>query len=692
VEFKPDIERLFAFEPESTTFRGIRLAGSKTGAVSFELRGTALARKTDREATPYAFIVTGIASDGKTPGEFRPLRKQALVAHATPGMARVFMCDPASHPKPGSWRGRRPNRGQALDRYRDLQRIVAGANDPLAEPGLVKTLPSRFVWKDKPYLKLKRTKRANLPGSGPPVLSDDFSGVNPLWNLRELFWRFRNYGIPLSSYFRTASLPLKAMYRSGIRPGPGNNGQTVNARVLATGWAVDFFGPTKPGERPTLELHFGLATLAVRERSPWNRVDRSPAEPFGIAGDSRWVWHEIGHVLLMAAVGELEFRFAHSPGDALAAIVADPGSALAGEGRKRGETFPFVTIPRRHDRCVLHGWSWGGSLHRALRLLPDNDRDRFKAYWSEQILSSSLFRLYLSIGGDTDNAGLPARLDRESASHYVVYLIIKAIGLLPPAWMKPTNHPEEFVAALIEADIGTQSWTPKVLDGTGGRTQVLRVGGCVHKVIRWAFEAQGMFAADPQEDTNGPGLSPDVDIFIADQRPQMETTVYGDVTHGPGTYVPVSLDWGGTPSWHSPKTAIEVTGGQVFVTVGNRGRKVAKNVKVRVWCRNWPANSPPPTWKNGVGWTPSNGLPVAPQDVAPGAAVRFGPFSPVLTTSRYIVLAEATCDSDFANSDPFQTLPGNVGSGTGLPCSWMDTPLVDLVANDNNLGLRVIGV
>ena len=114
----------------------------------------------------------------------------------------------------------------------------------------------------------------------------------------------------------------------------------------------------------------------------------------------------------MASVGELQFRFAHSPGDALAAIVADPESKLAMDPNWRGSTFPWVFLPRRHDRCVSHGWSWGGSMHYALSQVPESQAPRRKGYWSEQILSSSLFRLYRCLGGDTTKVGSPDQPDQ----------------------------------------------------------------------------------------------------------------------------------------------------------------------------------------------------------------------------------------------------------------------------------------
>jgi hypothetical protein len=459
--------------------------------------------------------------------------------------------------------------------------------------------------------------------------------------------------------------------------------------VLPESWKVDFMGPTPAGTRPKLEVHLALANLSHRARKPWNQLDRSPAEPLGIAADPRWMWHEIGHVLLMAAVGELEFRFAHSPGDALAAIVADPQSELAQDPRWRGATFPWVFVPRRHDRCVAHGWSWGGSMHRPLSSLPDFDRLRRKGYVSEQILSSSLFRLYRCLGGDTTQGdGKTDPLARESASQYAVYLIIKAIGLLGSAGAVPANHADQFVSALIDADIGTQRWSIPV-PGNAGSTTVARTGGCAHKVIRWAFEAQGMYAADPDEISNAPGLPPTVDVYIEDNRGVTETLPACEVTHREGGYVPVSLHWPDHAStearWHAKDEAIELENGGLVVTVRNRGSAPADAVTVEVWCKAWSANAADHDWKQGTGWVPCTpvGGPLPPQPVPVQlGGVRFGPFEALSAAGDYLVLARASCPDDRANTDP----------ASGLPCSQLAAPLIDVVAGDNNLGLRVITI
>jgi hypothetical protein len=526
-------------------------------------------------------------------------------------------------------------------------------------------------------------KNVQLPGLGPPVRSNDLSAVSAFRNLKQLFDRFALYSIDPVSYFKIAGLPIKGMYRSGVRPGPGKDGQTINASVQPEGWPPGSTGFTNSGDHPMLEVHLALGDLSRRARRPWNRADRSQVEPLGIATDARWIWHEIGHVLLMASVGELEFRFAHSAGDALAAIVADPSSDLmtgahdAAKEARRGETFPWVFIPRRHDRCVRRGWSWSGSLHRSLRQVPDADRLRRKGYWSEQILSSSLFRAYRCLGGDTVDAGTkdPDRVARKAASDYVVFLIVKGIGLLADARFAPANRAEQFVAALMDADISTAAFTPPDPD---------RIGGCAHKVIRWAFEAQGMYPADAAVISNVPGQPPAVDIYIQDGRPTAERGYRCTVEHGAGAYVPVSLDWGryadpsaDTPEWFASNTAVEHQGGQLFVTVGNRGHQTATGVTVNVWWRPWPNGDPPPLWDE-PNWNPSGDQPA--QDIPPGQTRQFGGFALGFGAERHLVFAQATCADDRANTDRL----------TSYPCSSSPTPLPDLVAGDNNLGLVVI--
>jgi hypothetical protein len=680
VQLRTPIASALGLNPESVRLRGLRLGQVNAREWQVELRGIGSAKPhnrteaveapTDVMVTPYEFLATG-TTDGRTfPLLLKGLRKFPVVGDARrrSGMAHVFLQDAASHGSRDSVRKRRTTRTEAeLDPCRAPEQIFAGASGPLTERGRFRVVRTPFVRSDIP---IGGDKRVRLPGDGPRIRSNTMSAVSAYWAMKDLFKRFDAYSIDPDAYFKIAQLPIEVMYRSGVRPGPGKDGQTINARVLPKGWGVDQFAITDPNERPKLQLHLALANLSHRWRTPWDGKHPSPAEPFGIAADSRWIWHEIAHILLMASVGELEFRFAHSAGDALAAIVADPQSQLATDPALRGATFPWVFLPRRHDRCVLNGWSWCGTQHQAVNLVPDVDRLRRKGYRSEQILSSSLFRLYRSLGGST----FSDQTMRNSASHYSIYLIMSAIGRLGPIGAVPAQDVDHFVQVLREADTHTETWKVPRLRG------VRRIGGCAHKVIRWAFEAQGLYG-DPAKITDGPGFPPAVDIYIADRR-DTKATEPGDVPYGPGSYKPVPLDWCDTPAWHATEEALDVRNGQFFVELGNRGDQSADAVTVRVFWHKWLADEPLPVWNAGAGWEEALN-PDAPQTVPPNGTARFGPFEPQKALPRcYILLAIADCAGDPANTNRL---------ACNLPCSRLPTPLVDLVSGDNNLGLRVIG-
>jgi hypothetical protein len=246
------------------------------------------------------------------------------------------------------------------------------------------------------------------------------------------------------------------------------------------------------------------------------------------------------------------------------------------------------------------------------------------------------------------------------------------------------DDPDDFVSALIDADVGTQAWD--VTYPAAGGERFKRVGGCAHKAIRWAFEAQGLYTPDGVI-TDGPGNPPPVDIFIADNRPLTDVTPDAPVDYGPGNYLPVSLEWDRNqtgadtaPRWQAPPTAIDVQGNNIRVRVGNRGSQTAANVKVRVWYRAWPKDAYPPTWQDAAGWTQCDPAVSNSQSISAGQEQTFGPFTHKAPTRRYIILTQATCDDDPANIDP----------AARLPCSYLDTSLTDVVAGDNNLALRVL--
>jgi hypothetical protein len=694
-EFRARVASATNLEESTFTIQGARLQG-----MNLELSATGQTKRADARGSgsinldPYYSFV--LATNLVIGGPIRVLSKIELVADA--GTAPVFPIDPASQSVANDLHKRRPTRDEVvLDHYRTPEPIpqtpqpLDYAPDGYDDDEVV-VCPG-FVLED--YGQSPGTPRVvDFSGGSPPVRSDDASAIMAYWNVKQFFDRLRAYGLSPKDYFRIAPLPVEVHYRSGIRPGPGKDGQTVNARVRVKGLPNNFEGTLPPENAHPIEIHLALADLSTRARKPWNGTKRSPAEPLGIAADARWIWHEIGHVLLTTSVGDLQFRFAHSPGDALAAIVSDPESELATDTNWRGATFPWVFLPRRHDRCVALGWSWGGTLHYALSQVQDSAGPRQKAYWSEQILSSSLFRLYRCIGGDTMDVASPRQPDthaRRSASHYCVYLIMRAIQILGTSLIVPANEPDQFVSALIDADINTASNTPSwhvvfpPVFPLGPLDTFDRIGGCVHKVIRWAFEAQGLYNP-PGTIINAPGSPPPVDIFIADRRPNKDACA--DIAYGPGSYDPVSLDWDKTqspstkpPEWQANSSAIVVSGSDISVVVGNRGTESATNVDVDVWWQEWPAATPPPDW-DATTWTqgpPSSNGPLNINAGGPAATFNFAAV-PLPVGKRYLLLARASCSDDLANIDP----------ATNLPCSQQPTPLVDLVANDNNLALLVM--
>jgi hypothetical protein len=649
-------------------FTQLRLHRLAPGRIGYEAHGTSYEASPgvqenlpppDRDA--YAFIMRGVATDDIALVSVDSFERRPLVAHAeTP--RRIFPADPASRGTAGSFRHRGPGRPErVLGRY--LREVLV---DPSAGVDAALARPAR-----------PRVGKAAPAATGPR--SDGSGLASARAHFERLLERMRRWGMTPKTYFKVAQLPIRVRARAGIRPGPGKDGITVNARVALGSWGASFYERATPDTQPVITASFAVANLFARTRLPRPGNGFAPAEYLGVAADPRWVWHEIGHVLLAGNVGELEFRFSHSAGDALAAIALDPMSRL--EGRARGATFPWVFVPRRHDRCAASGWSWNGAMHLPRRLLARPDLTVFRGYWSEQILSSSLFRLYRALGGDALlPSGRPDRAARRAASDYTLFLIVKGIGLLAYKGAVGESTADAFVTALIEADRGTGAFTTEV--GFAKRT-FPRAGGWAHKVIRWAFERQGLYA---DGFANGPGRPPAVDLYIASRRPQQDAFGEGPTPFGPGSYAPVSLEWSpasGDAPWHAAAQAIEVdAAGRVTVSVGNRGRTTANGVTVQVYARPL-AQGAAPEWRGGSGWKACapEAAAEAPTSVAAGATARYGGFMlPQGIARPCVVLAIASCPDDRANTDP----------SAGLPCASLPARLADLVGGDNNLGVRYL--
>jgi hypothetical protein len=642
---------------------GVRIRGERAGSPSIEVYLN-LERPPDLPfGLAYALTVQ-ISLRGR---DFvvDAVEKSPLTAHASPVSARLFQQDPASEAGRGHLVEVRPNRRpQAFEPFRHSTvlpglTLVSGQTHLLDDLGQVKVTQSKLV--DK-LADESKEEVVVQPTNVPHARTNPFAALSGYQHARELFDTMRSYGVSPTTYFRLADWPLLVRYRATINPGPGKDGKTVNAQVDYDPPGYDAGTPWKPNALKPLQVRFALADMI---RSASRR------EPLGLTADPRWSWHEYCHVLIAASTGALEFPFAHSAGDALAAIRWDPPpSKLAGPSLRMA-TFPWVYLNRRHDRSVYYGWSWCGSYHRPARFAPAGSRPRRKGYQSEQILSTSLFRLYRALGGDTVlSTGNPDPTARRAAADYTAYLIIQAIAWLGPVSGVPAETPDQLVSALTDADIGISSVAQGPLKG--------RVGGWAHKVVRWAFEAQGLYATtDPQAIVDAPGQPPAIDVFIDNGRPD------SDGAFKRGGYMPVSLDWFASPNpspWHASPGALQVVSNQVSVKVRNRGQLPANGVVVQVSYAPWPTTQPdPPPW-NTAAWT--SFPPSAPQTVPKVGEVQFGPFPGLPTLpkgDRLLILAQATCPGDRANTDP----------ATTFPCSTQPTPIVDLVAGDNNLGLRL---
>lgn len=632
------------------------------------------------------------------------LRHSPLVSHAV-GEARVFVRTPADSPfvkTPGSryrFSRRRPALpDKVLDEYRVSRRLSGHVNKMLTDTGFrVRECPG-FVHTDNDRT---ATKEVQLPGNDDPQpRRDDFSAISAFVNARDFFDLMGAFGLPPSTYVVSARQELQIFYRHGITPGPGGSGNTVNAQVAYH---------CTDANLPYIDMNLALADLSRWARPPITSGDPQWAQPLGIASSGRWMLHEAGHYLLAARIGQLEFDFAHSAGDALAAVVFDPSSRLADPrdgvaAAMRGYTYPFVFAPRRHDRTPLLGWGWYGYLNRPVIENVPCCCDVTKGYLSEQILSSTVFRLYRSLGGDTVKGnGSPDHDLRRRAAAMTLFLLIRAIAGLAQS----PSRAEMLELGMEDVSLTMTLPLPWPLPGGAGKyPPQLDVhipdppprtpapppppwqGGVAHKVVRWAFEAQGMFPPDETATQHGPGLAPPVDLYIRDRRPESEPTEAGPVEYDPGSYRPVSLHWGNGMDW---------TMAEPF-EIGNRGRFDADGITGRVWVGVVDGSPTAPHWAdtNEIDWSDFGSFPV-PGPVSPGPAqgVPGDPLSVARAEFEslpgvVLLLVEISCPYDRANTDPDADLVCAVTGTDGLPVT--PRALADLVAGDNNLGLLVRGI
>ena len=426
--------------------------------------------------------------------------------------------------------------------------------------------------------------------------SSDFGATNAYYHHDWMFRLVQGMGFNLAAYFNGATFPVPVDH-AGM-------GSSVNAQAPgnATGNGIGRF-------------LYGLV---------------QSGQPMSMATQVGVCLHEFGHALLWDHVNSPNFGWCHSAGDTLAALMMDPGS----KAPDRFQTFPFVMagtpgIDRRHDRAVAAGWAWGGAR---------DDRQ----YGSEQILSTTMFRVYRVTGGDDANINV-----QKFAARYLIYLILRAIGTLTAT----TTDPRDFVTRLQDADDLTVNF-----EG--------HAGGAWHKVIRWSFERQGLFqpAGAPTPVTQ-PGAPPDVDVFINDGRNGHYEPYLTNIGASPGVWNRLAADGGTTHQ----EPAAGVTN-YLYVRVNNRGTQQAQNIAVKCYqgkvgtALNWPAD-----WTALT--TPSLPGPV----IAAGGSTIIGPFQWTPAAAGPIsVLASVSATGDASNAD---TVNGPISNRR-------------LVPNDNNIAQR----
>lgn len=443
------------------------------------------------------------------------------------------------------------------------------------------------------------------------VKSTEFSATNAYRHVNWCFNLVKGMGFSLASYFDGTTFPVQVDHWS-----LGGSG-TVNAHC--------------PGDAEGNGIgHFCFASA-------------QSGQTVGIADDLRVVLHEFGHALLWDHVASPNFGFAHSAGDSLAAILLDPTS----QAPDRFLTFPWPQgstgpLDRRHDRAVSAGWGWFGSRYNT-------------QYNGEQVLSTTLFRLYRSLGGDSPHLG-----DRQWAARYVSYLIIKAIGLLTTT----TNNPEVFVTALMNADLTTASFEGQP-------------GGAVHKVIRWAFEKQGLYGTNAHPGAGTPvtteGNPPAVDVYINDGR-NGEYPYLHAFWESPDMWCRRAPDGGTTHQ--SPLVGAT---NYMYVRVKNRGTSVANNVSVKAYHCDPGAGLAWPTH-----WKPMDTPVLAGAAIASGGSTVVGPFAWVPETVGHeclIAIASATGDpgNDTTVASPiphsrFVPFDNNVGQRNVRPVAFATLP------------------
>jgi len=454
-----------------------------------------------------------------------------------------------------------------------------------------------------------------------PARTNDFAAVNAYYHCDRFFRLVEDLGFPRASYFKATKFPVPVDHRGHIdKP----NGIEVNARCNGNTTA----------EGGLLNVRFALADL------------KNTKHPLGLACDWRVVLHELGgHGTAWNHINYGLFHFAHSVGDSLAAILNDPDSSVRDQARF--VTFPWLPfLKRRHDRKIAQGWAWGGKKDLGVNEQREVDP---KGYQSEQILSTTHFRIYRAIGGDSQQENM-----RHFAARFASYLILRTVGSFTPA--HAPDHAADYAAALMMAD--ASDWSSEG-----------QAGGAYNKVIRWAFEKQGLYQPRPQKTpVKKEGAPPLVDVYIEDGR-RGEYQYQDEYWNCPAIWNRRAAD-GGT----SHQQPIAGATNFAYVKIKNRGTTTAIGVTVKAFQRKPSAGCVYPD-----DWMPMTTAELPSPDVPPNSKteVIVGPFEWVPSeTGDGCMIMVVTAPGDVSNIIHFDR-------DKSIP-EWR------LVPHDNNIGLRSV--
>ncbi len=455
--------------------------------------------------------------------------------------------------------------------------------------------------------------------------SNNFAAVNAYYNCDRVFRLVESLGFSVADYFPNTKFPTRVDHR-------GHYGKTkplgieINAHCAAD------------------ESGTGIAytTFSLADT-------RNLKQPIGIACDWRIVLHELlGHGVLYNHIGNARFKFAHSAGDSFAVIINDPDS----NARDRFATFPWLTgVPkdqqRRHDRKAADGWGWNGDI----ALHPFDANKDWSGYSNEQILSSTMFRFYRAIGGDSGKIA-----EKQFAANMTCHIMLAAIQTLTAATSPPDAA--HFASALMKAEVA--DWPAAGI-----------CGGAYHKVIRWAFEKQGLYQhATTKRPNNKAGVPPTIDVYIDDGR-HGEYQYQSDYCNCPAIWNRHRKDRGMD---HEAPIAGAIN--YAYVKIKNRGHKMATKVVVRGFSSKRTAKLVYPR-----DWQPMKTAKLAAANVPPdsSAEIVVGPFAWVpAQAGRNAMLMAVSARGDSSNIDNL--------------IRRVSMPNARLVPHDNNIGQRDVTV